>query len=127
MVCLKLLIDVYSEVAPEEVTSTEAAKESPVKKSPAKKAAEAPESNGKEENGSGDAPEDTPAENGDAEESNDATENGDATKDGKLQFRISCSIIRSTGKIPMHYMRTHHSILFTLLVTNYQLNSNHLW
>lgn len=66
------------DAAPEEVTSTEA-KESPVKKSPAKKVAEAPESNGKEENGSGDAPEDTPAENGDAEESNDATENGDAT------------------------------------------------
>lgn len=126
MVCLKLLIDVYSEVAPEEVTSTEAAKESPVKKSPAKKAAEAPESNGKEENGSGDAPEDTPAENGDAEESNDATENGDATKDGK--FAISHFMFNNMiNRKDMHYMRTHHSILFTLLVTNYQLNSNHLW
>lgn len=61
------------------MTSTE--KESPVKKTPAKKVVE-PESNGngKEENGSGDAPEEeTPAENGDTEESNDATENGDAT------------------------------------------------
>lgn len=51
------------------------AKESPVKKSPAKKEAEPAETNGKEENGSGDAPEETPAENGD--ESNDAVENGD--------------------------------------------------
>lgn len=66
----------------EEVSSTEATKESPVKKSPTKKVAE-PESNGKEENGSGDAPEETPAENGD-EESNDAVEaveNGEATED----------------------------------------------
>ncbi|OWR54542.1 hypothetical protein KGM_213836 [Danaus plexippus plexippus] len=70
-----------SDAAPEEVSSTEAAKESPVKKSPAKKVAE-PESNGKEENGSGDAPEETPAENGD-EDSNDAVENGDAVEEKK--------------------------------------------
>lgn len=56
-----------------------------MKKSPAKKVAETAESNGKEENGA-EATEETPAENGDAEESNgdaeesnDATENGDAT------------------------------------------------
>lgn len=58
-----------------------------MKKSPAKKVAE-PESNGKEENGSGDASEETPAENSyeECEDSNDAIENGDAT--GLFYFSI---------------------------------------